>query len=164
MGSASPHSEASSQEQGPGLQPPAVWPPGSTGCLPPPSQELSLPEDTAKGDHTRSTTGWVRWQWVVSLRTILLHPIYISSCSCSLPFSLPWPLMLPKHLRDAMQAGPRCPLRESVSRENAAIGAHGASSTTRCPGVGHSSPLYLAICTSHLILSTGEFGSSFTQA
>lgn len=67
MGSASPHSEASSQEQGPGLQLPAVWPPGSTGCLSPPSQELSLPEDTAKGDHTRSTTGWVRWQWVVSL-------------------------------------------------------------------------------------------------
>lgn len=98
--------------------------------------------------------------WDVS--TILLHSVHISSCSCPFPFSLPWPLMLPKHLRDATETRPRCPLRGSVSRENAAVGAHGVSSTARCPG--HSSPLYLGICTSHLILSTGEFGSSFTQA
>lgn len=63
-----PPGEQPSQEQRPGLLPPAVQAPGSTGCLSPPSQELSLSEDTGKGDHTLSRTGCVRWEWVVSLR------------------------------------------------------------------------------------------------
>lgn len=62
-----PLGEQPSQEQGPGLLPPAVWPPGSTGCLPPPSQELSLLEDTGQGGHTLSRTGWLSWEWIVSL-------------------------------------------------------------------------------------------------
>lgn len=161
-----PPGEQPSQEQGPGLLPPAVQPSGSIGCLPPPSQELSLPEDTQKGwPHTfQNWLGQVGAGCQPGTSAQSSFPQYISSCSYPFPFSSPWPLMLPKHLRDAMQARPRCPLRESVSRENAAAGAHGVSSAKRCPEVGHSSPLYLAICTSHLIFSTGEFGSSFTQA
>lgn len=76
--------EQPSQEQGPGLLPPTLRPPGNTGCLPPSSQELMESVNT----HIPELAGSVRGElsaWDIS--TSLLHPIYISSCSCPFPFS-----------------------------------------------------------------------------
>lgn len=98
------------------------------------------------------------------VNTILLDPIYYLFLFLPLPIFLTMASHASKTSEGYHSSRPRCPLRESVSREDAAVGTHGVSSTTRCPEVGHSSPLNLAICTRHLIFSTGEFGSSSTQA
>lgn len=160
--------EQQSRPQGPGLpgQPvqPPIQSPASTGCLPPPSQDLSCggaqlaqvsdPRVTAHfpelagSSESRVSAG--------DVSTVLPYPIYISSCSCPFPYALPWPLVLPKNLRYSGQARLSCPLRESTSRENAARGAPGTSSSARCPEVRHSL-LYLAVCINHLIFSAVGF-------